>query len=292
MDSWWTCETRDGLRGLASRLVGSVVRMTDNAPVLIEELDRRSEARRAAPGDQAAEMALWEAAAQLGHWFVVNRGTAEEPRPAGLQMDGVGTLIGVYSCLERAKAAAGVGTIAGVPLPTALDWLASYAQQGVNGIVLDHPGIGAWIPLANLSYLKRWVPAGQAVITTKVVTAAPDVQLALDAYRAAQSDETYNNVLRLLVKADLLVVIDPHGDGNAPTHIRNGRGERVALAFTDSSRLAAFYEGKAVDVQQRPAVDVLALVAKEYDVLIIDAQHPSSFAATPEWIRGVLDEVQ
>ncbi|KRA38462.1 MULTISPECIES: SseB family protein [unclassified Nocardioides] len=124
------------------------------------------------------------------------------------------------------------------------------------------------------------------------MTAAPDVQPAMDAYQAAQGDETYDNVLRLLVKADLLVVIDPDGDGNAPTHIRNGRGERVALAFTDSTRLVAFYEGRAVDVQQRPAADVLALVAKEYDVLIIDAQHPSSFATTPEWIRGVLDEAQ
>jgi hypothetical protein len=277
---------------LTPRLVGTVVRMTDNAPVLIEELDRRNDARRAAPGDQAAEMALWEAAARLGLWFVVNNGTTEEPRPTGLQLEGVGSLIAVYSNQARAQAAAGEGTVLGVPMPAALDWLASYAQRGVSGIVLDHPGIGAWIPLANLSYLKRWVPAGQALITTKVVTDAPDVQPAMDAYRAEQNDDTYTHVLRLLLTADLLVVVDPGGDGTAPTHNRNGRGERVALAFTDSTRLAAFYEGKAVDVQQRPAAGVLALVAEQYDVLVIDPQHPSSFAATPEWIRGVLDETR
>lgn len=263
--------------------------MIDNAPAMVEELDRRSEARNAAPGDQAAEMALWEAASRLGHWYVVNRGTSEKPLPTGMQLDGVGTLINVYSCLARAQAAAGDGTIAGIPVPTALDWLATYAAQGVNGIALDHPGIGAWIPLANLSYLKRWVPASQTVFTTDVVTAAPDVQQAMDAYLTAQDDEHYDNVLRLLVEAHLLVVVDPDSESGAPTHIRNGRGERVVLAFTDSARLATIYGGKSVAVQQRPAAEVLALVAKEYDVLVIDAQHPSSFAATPEWIRGVLD---
>lgn len=263
--------------------------MTDNAPVMLEELARRSEARRAAPGDQAAEMALWEAASRLGLWFFVNRGTAEQPLPLVLQVDGAGTLACVYSCQARAQEAAGdSGSTFAVPMPAALDWLASFADRGVTGIVLDHPGIGAWIPLGNLSYLRRWVPAAQTVITSEVIVAAPEAQSAMDAYLAAQDDEHYEEVLRQVIAAELLIVIDPAGDGTTPSYISNGRGERVVLAFTDSTRLTAVLGGKAIDVQQRPGADVLRLVADEYDVLIIDPQHPSQFAATPEWIRGAL----
>lgn len=259
--------------------------MTQNAPVLIDELDRRKEAM--APGDQPSEMAFWEAASKLGLWFVVNRGTQDAPQPAGFEVPGAGRLLGVYSTLERAGAVAGeTGQVLGVPMPQALDWLASFADHGVTGIVMDHPG--PWIPLPNLSYLKRWLPpAGHVVLTTQPIVAAPAAQAAMDAYVASPSDEAYEQVLRTLAGENLLVVLDP-ADSSKPTHIVNHRDERVTLAFTDSTRVNLMFGGKAVDVQERSGADVLRLAASDYDVLIVDVQHPAAFAATPEWIREAL----
>lgn len=261
--------------------------MIENAPVLVEELDRRNATLAASPGDREAEMAFWQAATRLGIWYVVNRGTPEDPRPSGFTQPGIGNLLGVYSTRDRAGAVAGPGsTFLGVPMPQALRWLASFGEQGVAGIVMDHPG--PWLPLANLSYLERWVPAAQAAVTSQPVTVAPEVQAAAEAYVAAQSDPAYAEVVRRIAGGDLLVVIDPQGDGTAPTSIVNHRGERILLAFTDSTRLASFYDGKAVEMQRRPGADLLRSVGRGYDVLILDAQHPASFAATPGSIRDAL----
>ncbi|GAA4811475.1 SseB family protein [Nocardioides caeni] len=262
-------------------------RVIENAPVLVEELDRRNAALAAAPGDRDAEMAFWQAAAQLGIWYVVNRGTPEAPQPSGFAQPGIGNLLGVYSTRERAGAVAGPGsTFLGVPMPQALDWLASFGQHGVAGIVMDHPG--PWLPLGNLSFLKRWAPAAQAAVSSQPVVASPEVQAATDAYVATKDDRAYDEVVRRIAGGDLLVVLDPQGDGTTPTSIVNHRDERLLLAFTDSTRLGAFYDGKAVQVQQRAGADLLRLVGQDFDVLILDPQHPSSFAATPDSIRNVL----
>ncbi len=261
--------------------------MLENAPVLVEELDRRKAALAAAPGDRDTEMAFWQAAAQLGVWYVVNRGTPEAPQPSGFTLPGIGNLLGVYATRERAGAVAGpASAFLGVPMPQALDWLATFGAHGVAGIVMDHPG--PYLPLGNLSFLKRWAPAAQAAVTTGPVVAAPEVQAATDAYVAAQDDRSYDEVVRRIAGGDLLVVLDPAGDGTTPTSIVNHRDERILLAFTDSARLGAFYDGKAVQAQQRPGADLLTLVGRQFDVLILDPQHPSSFAATPESIAGAL----
>lgn len=264
--------------------------MTDNAPYLVQELDRLSAARDSAPGDQAAEMALWEQAAKLGLWFIVNRGTAEQPQPMVLQPPGLGLLAAVFSCRERAVAQAGGGEVLGVPMPAALDWLASFGERGVTGVVLDQNTIGAWIPLANLGYLKRWVPAeGHAVIGSAPAPIAPEVREALDAYAERDDDESYDDVLRHLASSELLVVMDPSGNGH-PTHIPNGRGDRTVLAFTGLDRLQALYGGRQVDVRKADGATILALVCSEYDALGIDAQHPSQYVATPDRILTVLGD--
>lgn len=264
---------------------GRLPRVIENAPVLVEELDRRKAAM--SPGDQRAEMAFWEAASKLGIWYVVNRGTRDDPRPSGFEVPGTGKLLGVYSTRERAGEVAGTGsTFLGVQTPQALDWLASFAEHGVTGIVMDHPG--PWIPLATLGYLERWLPAGQSALTTEPIVAAPAAQAAMDSYLARPDDAAYAEVLRRLAGESLLVVSDPQGDGRAPTHIVNHRDERVVLAFTDSARLTALYAGKAVDVRRCPGSELLQLVAAEYDAVVVDPQHPSSFAANPAWIRDVL----
>jgi hypothetical protein len=130
----------------------------------VDELDRLDAVRRDNPG-QDAEIAFWRAAARLGTWFFINRGDDENPRPFAVQLDGVGPVVSAYSSAERARDAAhGLGLVEtgaavplfGVPLPSALDWVASLASAGVGGVALDHPRIGAWIPLPNLAMLKPW----------------------------------------------------------------------------------------------------------------------------------------
>lgn len=256
--------------------------MSENTrDALVRELDLRKEAFRAAPADTQAEMAVWEAAAKLPDWFVINRGTPEQPMPGGFQFDGVGTLVGVYSTAERAADAAGVeATLLAVPLPQALDWLTSFAQAGVAGIVLDSPG--PWTSLSNLRFLQQWIP--QERDSPDAVVIAPRVQAAAEAYTAAQDDETYAAVVREIANAELFVVLDPVGDGSTPASIVNGRGERILLAFTDADRVDAIYAGKEITVVPRSGREILRLIGGAFDVLVLDPQHPSSFAVTPEWI--------
>jgi hypothetical protein len=75
-------------------------------------------------------------------------------------------MICLYSSAGRAaEAARALGLVAaddavplfGVPMPTAIDYVASFARAGVVGVTLDHPRIGHHIPLANLGLLKGWV---------------------------------------------------------------------------------------------------------------------------------------
>lgn len=248
---------------------------------LVRELDRRKEAFDAAPGDTHAEMAVWEAAAKLPDWFVVNRGTPEQPMPGGFELDGVGTLIGVYSTAERAAEVGGsAATLLAVPMPQALDWLASFAQNGVAGLVLDSPG--PWTSLSNLRFFRQWIPKERE--SPDAVVIAPRVQAAADAYTAAQTDESYRAVVTEIAHGELFVVLDPTGDGSTPSSIVNGRGERILLAFTDSQRVDAIYAGKEITVVPRSGREILRLIGTSFDVLVLDPQHPSSFALTPEWI--------
>lgn len=256
--------------------------MSENTrDALVRELDLRKEAYRTATGNTHAEMAVWEAAAKLPDWFLVNRGTAEQPMPGGFEFDGVGKLIGVYSTAERAAEVGGAqATLLAVALPQALDWLASFAQNDIAGIVLDSPG--PWTSLSNLRFFRQWIPEQREVSDAVVIAAR--VQAAADAYTADQNDETYATVVREIADARLFVVRDPHGDGVAPAAVVNGRGERILLAFTDTERVDAIYATKEVTVTPRAGREILRLIGDTFDVLVLDPQHPSSFAVTPEWI--------
>ncbi|GAA3670103.1 hypothetical protein [Microbacterium marinilacus] len=137
---------------------------TDPDPRLLAELDRLDAERTAAPS-QDAEIAFWKAAAKLGTWFFVNRGTDESPRPYALQLDGVGPVVSAYSSAGRAREAAVELGLVGdgdavplfaLPMPGALDWVSSLSAAGVGGVAINHPRIGAWIPLPNLAILKSW----------------------------------------------------------------------------------------------------------------------------------------
>ncbi|KAA1424811.1 hypothetical protein FE697_002530 [Mumia zhuanghuii] len=139
----------------------------DNTPEMVAEIDRLDEAVRAAPaGDTTAQIALWQQVTRLEHWFFIARGSAEQPRPYSVA-SAQGPMICLYSSAARATDAARALGVAdpdgapvplfGVPMPAAIDYVASYGQAGVVGVTLDHPRIGHYIPLANLGVLKGWV---------------------------------------------------------------------------------------------------------------------------------------
>lgn len=137
---------------------------------VLAQLDRLDAACRAAPGEIAPQVALWRAVTALDHWFFVNRGTPESPRPYALAAP-QGAMLCAFSTAERARDAAhGAGLVAkgepvpmfGMPLPGALDWATSLAAAGVVGVTIDHPRIGAWSPLQNLERLREERAAREA----------------------------------------------------------------------------------------------------------------------------------
>ncbi|MFI7680247.1 hypothetical protein [Actinophytocola sp. NPDC049390] len=139
----------------------------DNDPEQVAELDRLDEAVRTAPaGDTTAQIALWRHVTGLAHWFFIARGSADRPRPFGVAAE-QGSMICLYSSAARAKDAAhtlglvdpesGTVPLMGVPMPAAIDYVASFGRAGVVGVALDHPRVGHYIPLANLGLLKGWL---------------------------------------------------------------------------------------------------------------------------------------
>lgn len=139
----------------------------DNNPEMVAELDRLDAAVKAAPaGDTTAQIALWRQVTGLEHWFFIARGSADQPRPYGVAAE-QGPMICLCSSAARAKEAAsslglvdaegGAVPLFGVPMPAAIDYVASFAKAGVFGVTLDHPRLGHFIPLANLGLLKNWL---------------------------------------------------------------------------------------------------------------------------------------
>lgn len=135
----------------------------DPSAEVLAELDRLDAACRTAPDNIAPQIALWRAVAALDHWVFVDRGTPESPRPYALAAE-QGAILCAYSSAERAtEAAVGAGLVPegepvrmfAVPLPAALEWVASFGQAGVVGVTIDHPRIGAWSPLQNLAMLRQ-----------------------------------------------------------------------------------------------------------------------------------------
>jgi hypothetical protein len=139
----------------------------DNDPEMVAELDRLDEAVRAAPaGDTTAQIALWRQVTGLARWFFIARGSADRPSPYGVAAE-QGPMVCLYSSAARANDAAralGLADPEGaavpllvVPMPAAVDYVASLGTVGVVGVVLDHPRLGHYIPLANLGLLKGWI---------------------------------------------------------------------------------------------------------------------------------------
>jgi hypothetical protein len=139
----------------------------DNSPEAVAELYRLDVAVRAAPaGDTTAQIALWRQVTALEHWFFIARGETDQPRPYAVAAE-QGSMICLYSSAARAGETArtlglldpvsGAAPLFSVPMPVAIDYVASFGEAGVFGVTLDHPRLGHYIPLANLGLLKGWV---------------------------------------------------------------------------------------------------------------------------------------
>lgn len=134
------------------------------APELIADLDEAAAASKANPGDAAVQERLWRAAFALERWLFIARGSDDEPTPFALRSD-EGAVIFAFSTADRAhEAALGFGLpeeeasrLLAVPLPSAAAWVASYAEAGVEAMVLDAPGNGAMAPLANLAAMAVYI---------------------------------------------------------------------------------------------------------------------------------------
>ncbi|WP_454729211.1 hypothetical protein [Cellulosimicrobium protaetiae] len=137
----------------------------DNDPAAVAELDRLDEAVRAAPaGDTTAQIALWRQATRLETWFFIARGPEDRPRPYAVGA-AQGPMVCLYSSADRAREAAVALGVVGegaavpllaVPVPDAIDYVASFGAAGVVGVTLDNPRIGHHVPLANLGLLTAW----------------------------------------------------------------------------------------------------------------------------------------
>jgi hypothetical protein len=139
----------------------------DNDPEMVAELDRLDAAVKAAPpGDTTTQIALWQQVSRLDHWFFIARGHADPPRPYAVAFE-QRPMICLFSSAARAnEATRGLGLVDaeggtvplfGVPMPTAIDYVASFGKSGVFGVTLDYPRLGNYIPLANLGLLKGWI---------------------------------------------------------------------------------------------------------------------------------------
>lgn len=129
----------------------------DNDPEMIAELDRHGEAVRAAPaGDTTAQIALWRQVTGLEHWFFIARGSAGQPRPYAVAAE-QGSMMCLHGSAARANEAiralgladseGGAAPLFGVPMPAAIDYVASFGKARVAGVTLDHPRLGHYIPL-------------------------------------------------------------------------------------------------------------------------------------------------
>ncbi|MFE6235521.1 hypothetical protein [Cellulosimicrobium sp. NPDC057862] len=137
----------------------------DNDPAAVAELDRLDEAVRSAPaGDTTAQIALWRQTTRLDTWFFIARGPEDRPRPYAVGA-AQGPMVCLYSSADRAREAAVALGVVGegaavpllaVPVPDAIDYVASFGAAGVVGVTLDHPRIGHHVPLANLGLLMAW----------------------------------------------------------------------------------------------------------------------------------------
>lgn len=123
----------------------------------VAAIDAAAEALRNAPDSFAAMDGLWRAVYALPSWAFIARGTDDAPTPFVGELD-AGPMVFAFTTLGRAREGAlsagldddDASKVLSVPLPGAIEWLASFAESGVRGVVFDLPRFGYFAPLQNL----------------------------------------------------------------------------------------------------------------------------------------------
>lgn len=136
----------------------------------IAGIDAAAEALRATPDSFAAMDRLWRAVYGLSHWAFVARGTDEAPTPFVGEL-AAGPMVFAFTTVGRAHDGAlsagldeeAASRVLAVPLPGAIEWLASFADSGVRGVVFDLPRFGYFAPLQNLVPMREHMAANPPV---------------------------------------------------------------------------------------------------------------------------------
>ena len=136
----------------------------DPSPEEIAEIDRRAALLSTQPESFAAMDGLWRAVYALDHWIFIARGTDNQPGPYAGELP-QGPMLFAFTTGERAKTAAlGAGLseeeasrLLAVPLPSAIEWAATFSAVGVKGIAFDLPTAGFFAPLENLIPMRDYM---------------------------------------------------------------------------------------------------------------------------------------
>ena len=129
----------------------------DPTPEEVAEVDRRAAALRDQPESFAAMDALWRSVYALERWIFIARGTDEAPSPYAGELP-QGPMLFAFTTAERAHSCAlaqglteeEASKLLAVPLPSAIEWAASFSSVGIHGITFDMPAYGYFAPLTNL----------------------------------------------------------------------------------------------------------------------------------------------
>ncbi|MFB2554880.1 hypothetical protein [Herbiconiux liangxiaofengii] len=143
----------------------------DPSPDEIAEIDRRAALLREQPDSFAAMDNLWRAIYSLERWIFIARGTLDQPAPYAGELP-QGPMLFAFTTGERAKTAAlGAGLseeeasmLLAIPLPSAIEWAASFSAVGVKGIAFDLPAAGFFAPLENLVPMRDYMASNPPAV--------------------------------------------------------------------------------------------------------------------------------
>jgi hypothetical protein len=269
-------------------------------PPLIER------AQSAGVGDREAQRALWRAVYALPRWLFLARGEDDAPRPY-MTADPEGTTIHAFSdgmllrdfALRQGIPEAEAGRVLAIPTVSAPEWVASFAEQGVQRVMFDGQ---FFAPLGNLLPIRDDV-TGSAAGTAPAPTPGArlvengGVQAALATWATTKDARTFAEVVRRAIVGELLLdasaseFADPahpfqQGDTIAISDIVDNAGKRLLLAFTANDRAAARHPAPTTLAQ--PAIAVLQQAIRDYEGLVLDAGGPGQFIAYADELRNAL----
>lgn len=137
---------------------------------VVADIDRKAARLRAEPQSFAAMDGLWRAVYGLERWIFIARGSQDDPKPYAGELS-PGPMVFAFTTAERALEggrSVGLGDeeaslLLAVPMPGAIEWVASFAGSGIAGIAFDVPSAGYYAPLTNLLPMRDHMTANPPV---------------------------------------------------------------------------------------------------------------------------------